>query len=186
MNEPCCNLPKESIFTRLKWKTEDLRYGLRHYWMNFCDWLRWLGHEPTGLERHAIEEMRLLGWYEGDDMDAMMAKHIVKMVREFSLEGHSGFSASYATNVLEKVLRYDVLSPLTGEDSEWVEVGDGVFQNKRCSRVFKENGQAYDIDGKIFREPSGVCYTGYGSRVDVTFPYIPKSEYVDVEQEESN
>ena len=39
---------------------------------------------------------------------------------------------------------------------------------------------APNIDERIFREPNRVCYTGKGSRVAITFPYSPKSEYVDV------
>jgi len=47
--------------------------------------------------------------------------------------------------------------------------------------VFKdETGEAYDINGKVFREPSGSCYTSFESRVPVTFPYTPTTEYVDV------
>ena len=43
-----------------------------------------------------------------------------------------------------------------------------------------EDGKAYDIKGRIFREPSGCCYTNKNSRVYITFPYSPKSEYIDV------
>jgi hypothetical protein len=57
-----------------------------------------------------------------------------------------------------------------------------MWQNNRCCHVFKDNaGNAYDIDGKIFREPDGACYTSRDSRVPVTFPYTPVREYVDVE-----
>ena len=55
------------------------------------------------------------------------------------------------------------------------------WQNNRASHVFKcSDGQAYDIEGKIFRDKAGHCYTNRDSRVDVTFPYTPKREYVDV------
>ncbi len=76
----------------------------------------------------------------------------------------------------------------TGEkDDEWNEE-DGFFQNKRCSRVLKneKDGQAYDIRGKVFVEPDGVSYTSRDSRVDIEFPYVPKTEYVNVEKENVN
>lgn len=58
-------------------------------------------------------------------------------------------------------------------------------QNKRCSHVFKDkDGNAYDIDGKVFREPDGCCFTSKDSFVPVTFPYTPKTEYVDVPKDE--
>lgn len=135
------------------------------------------------LLEHAKHELSLIASEDEDVADEMqleMNAHILEMVERFADAGHSGFSASYAVAVLEKLLRFEPLTPLTGEDEEWTEVADGVFQNKRCSHVFKENGEAYDIDGKIFREPSGACFTSSESRVPVTFPYTPKREYVDV------
>jgi hypothetical protein len=84
------------------------------------------------------------------------------------------------------VAAFEPLTPLTGGDEEWVEVTPGCLQNKRCSHVFKENGQAYDIQGKVFREASGSTYTSGDSRVPVTFPYMPKSVVVDVATEEPN
>jgi hypothetical protein len=44
-----------------------------------------------------------------------------------------------------------------------------------------DNGNCYDSEGIIFREPNGVCYTSIDSRVPVVFPYTPKSKYVDVQ-----
>lgn len=133
------------------------------------------------LVEHAKRELALLpGDDDGDEMQAEMNAHIIRMVELFADEGHSGFSAAYAISVLQKLLSFEPLTPLTGNDDEWVEVGTGVFQNSRCSRVFKEDGEAYDIDGRVFREPSGACFTGRDSRVPVTFPYVPTTEYVDV------
>lgn len=68
-------------------------------------------------------------------------------------------------------MAFGPLSPLTGEDSEWNEIGEGRFQNRRSSRVFKdEDGRAYDIEGRVFRDGAG-CYTSRDSRVYVEFPY---------------
>jgi hypothetical protein len=64
-----------------------------------------------------------------------------------------------------------------------------MFQNKRCSHVFKQadrfDGQAYDIDGIIFYDwytdeegnKSKSYFTSADSRVPVTFPYVPTREY---------
>jgi hypothetical protein len=86
--------------------------------------------------------------------------------------------------MFKKLAMFEPIVPLTGEDWEWHEPSPGVFQNIRCSRVFKQadrfNGQAYDIEGRVFREPTGACYTGAESCVPVAFPYTPKTEYVNV------
>lgn len=142
------------------------------------------------LVQYAEQELNLIGMFEGDDMNGIMRKHLLHMVKEFADEGHSGFSASYALQCLQKLLRFKPLSPLTGEDDEWTDVSSisGVphYQNKRCSSVFKDgkDGQAYDIDGKVFWEwakdedgkPFKSYYTGFESRVPVTFPYTVPDE----------
>jgi hypothetical protein len=147
--------------------------------LNLC-W-RILRAKSGGLLRHAELELPHIGT---DDMGAMMAGNLRELVLVFGTQGHSGFSASFARDALEKLLSYKPLAPLTGEPDEWMEVGPSVFQNRRCSRVFRQadrfNGQAYDLDGKVFREPSGACYTSSESLVPITFPYWPKTEYVDV------
>lgn len=136
------------------------------------------------LVDHARHELQLAGlWDEDSDYGGMLADAVLEMVEAFSEEGHSGASASLAMSAFERVARFEPLTPLTGAEEEWGEPYDneGTRQNKRCSHVFKgADGRAYDIDGRIFREPDGATFTSNESRVEVTFPYVPKSEYVDV------
>jgi hypothetical protein len=138
---------------------------------------------------HAIREFKAAGWmdplgnYE-DEMQALICKHVLKLLDVFNDEGHSGSSAPYAINLFKALAMFEPLCPLTGNDDEWNEVGNGVFQNNRCSHVFRNkerfNGQAYDIDAVIFREPNGSCYTNSESSQPVVFPYTPERKYVDV------
>jgi hypothetical protein len=145
------------------------------------------------LLHHAKRELDIIGMTEStDSMDKSMRDHILHMIEEFSKEGHSGFSASYAISCLQKLLRFEPLSPLTGEDSEWCNVSEAsgytLYQNNRCSRIFKDDKGCYDIDGKVFveyfiddnGERSSCTFTNIDSRVPVVFPYVPKTEYVDV------
>lgn len=140
----------------------------------------------SDLINFAKSELDIIGMKE-DDLEISnraMREHILKMVEVFSDEGHSGFSASYAAAILEKLLRFQPISPLTGEDSEWnlISEVERLYQNKRCSHVFKSNGKAYDLNGKVFIQENGSAYTSADSRVDVTFPYTPKTEYVKVSE----
>lgn len=177
---------QETFSMRLRWKIAAVHGAGVTRWRAFCDWLKWLGHKPGGIEAYAREELRRAGWFDEDAMYGdMMPNAVLAMARQFADEGHSGMSASIAVSLFKDVAMFKPLTPLTGDDDEWNECGEGVFQNKRCSHVFRENGQAYDIQGRIFREPDGVCFTGRDSRVDVEFPYMPTSEYVDVEKGES-
>lgn len=145
---------------------------------------------------HALNEFRAAGWIDGhgiycDEMQEAICEHVLRLLRVFAREEHSGSSAPYAIDVFSKLAKFEPITPLTGEDWEWVEVGVGMYQNKRCSSVFKQSdrldGQAYYIDGKVFwswyksKEDGTVFkshYTSSESRVTVTFPYTPKTEYV--------
>lgn len=139
-------------------------------------------------------EFRAAGWCDesgkyDDEMQEAICNHVLKLLEVFSDEGHSGSTAPYTVNVFQKLAMFEPLVPLTGEDWEWNEVHDGVFQNKRCSHVFKQadrfDGQAYDIDGIIFYdwytnengEKSKSYFTGRDSCVPITFPYTPTKEY---------
>jgi len=149
------------------------------------------------LVDHAERELDLIGLENDGDMNGTMRKHILHMVKEFSEEGHSGFSASYAIQCLEKLLKFEPLSPLTGEDWEWSCVseqsGYTLYQNARSGRVFKDDDGAYDIEGKVFwdwftDETTGEkfksYYTSKESRVPVQFPYVPTTVYEETSPEQ--
>jgi len=143
--------------------------------------LRILRGRDGNLVRHTRDELRAAGYFDGDRMNAHMARDVVDLVRVFSTQGHSGFSAPFAINLFREAASFKPLAPLSGADSEWFdhgpEMGRGRFQNKRCSRVFKDtpDGPAYDIDAVVFEEPSGSRFTGYHSRRLVEFPYTPRT-----------
>lgn len=128
--------------------------------------------------KHAKSEFKSLGWPGKDPMQKMICKQLIDLLNLFGDHGHSGSSAPYTINLFEKLASFKPIGPLTGEDNEWVEVSKGVFQNTRCGTVFKENGKAHDIDGKVFTNTDGFSYTNFKSRVPVIFPYYPKTIYV--------
>lgn len=138
---------------------------------------RILKQKPGNLTSHAECELPK----SHDEMQESMNRHLKEMVFVFSTYGHSGFSASYSRQMLNLLLEYKPIGPLTGGPSEWCEVGHDMWQNNRCGSVFKGvDGRAYNIDGRVFREPSGASYTTSDSRVYIEFPYTPHTEYVDV------
>lgn len=182
---------KPSMLQSVRWKISSCRYALVRNWRAGCDWLKWLGHKPGNLERHAEHELHVAGWFDKDGMYGDMMGHaVLKMVREFSEEGHSGLSANVAVNLFQEVAKFKPLTPLTGAKDEWKEIGNCLWQNKRCGHVFMEldpidGWRHYDSRARVFREPSGACYTSRDSRVYVTFPYTPTTEYVDVPGDEA-
>lgn len=140
---------------------------------------------------YAKKELDIIGMTDDseDEMNRMMRKHILHMVNEFAEEGHSGFSAGYALNILKSLLAFKPLAPLTGADDEWNEVGGGLWQNRRASNVFKDENGAYWSDGIVFwewytdkqtGEKFKTYFTGRGSRVRIeSFPWTmpEKPEY---------
>jgi hypothetical protein len=140
---------------------------------------------------HFKRECEILGWPGGCEMQKMICDNIEELLNTFASQGHSGFSADYALGIFEKAVRFDPLTPLTGEDSEWLSISNEMsgkkelYQNIRCSEVFKEGkkGQAYWIHGKIFKEKNGTTYTSKDSRIFIDFPWSkPKPEIVEVEK----
>ena len=130
----------------------------------------------TDLVRHVRNEIGRI------DRDVVL--NCTNIARVFSLGGHSGGSASIVIPWIEKALSWEPVAPLTGEDDEWVdrsdETGYPLWQNKRCSRVFKKSdGTAYDVSGIVFIDPNGAYYTNGKSRTAVVFPYLPRTTYVD-------
>lgn len=149
-----------------------------------------------GTIDHAKRELELAGMFDKDsDYGGMLAKSVMELVELFSSQGHSGASAGMTVSLFNKVALYKNLSPLTGNDDEWNEVGNNVFQNKRASGVFKEGkeGQAYYIDAILWRLPGGSSWSGgaYLDDKDIRsrqfikgFPFTPKTFYVDVTETE--
>lgn len=169
-----------------------LKYWILDKWFHFKWGLKWyicnlIGAVPCkrdgNLVSHAKREMEI-AWPDSDDMQSEMKKCILDIIGVFSAQGHSGSSAAYLINEIKDLMSFKPITPLTGDESEWSEPFDmeGTRQNVRYSAVFmRKDGTAYNIDGKVFVEPSGCGYTSKGSMVEVTFPYVPKTEYVQVE-----
>ena len=134
------------------------------------------------LIAHAKKEMERM-WPEPDDMQDMVKANVLELLEVFSNQGHSGSSAPYVLGLLQRLADFKPLGQLTGEDSEWMEVFPNTYQNIRCSSVFKKgkDGQAYWLDGNIFRDQNGATFTNEYSRVKVEFPWtMPESKVIDV------
>jgi hypothetical protein len=149
-------------------------------------------------ETHALNEFRAAGWIDEngkycDEMQQLLCEGVIRLLKTFSDEGHSGSSSPYAINIFKRLANFEPIAPLTGEDWEWEEVSEGFFQNKRFSSVFKKKEGAYWNDGKIFwewfKDENGKMiksyFTSKDSFVYITFPFKkPEPEYVFVPTEE--
>ena len=148
---------------------------------------------PSEFSPNEHKEIDIEAEERGDEnawsMNQAMANHLLGMVALFSLEGHSGASAEYASSRLNRLLRFKPITPLTGKDEEWNKVDDTTWQNVRMSSVFKKRNANGEVVCKwngayVFVEPSGSAYTTgpYSSMVIKEFPWMPPKNpyYVEV------
>lgn len=137
-----------------------------------------------------------------DEGDSLIIEPYVRSIREvcndFAKEGHSGGSAPMAAGVLAQTIRailgFQILSPLTGGDDEWNDVSEmsqeTLFQNKRDSAVFKnEDGLCSYSTAIVWKgEDDYDTFTGSvngigSSHYIKSFPFMPKTFYIDVYRE---
>ena len=111
----------------------------------------------SNLVDHANRELDILGYPrplvpDADvefDMDTEMRRCLVELVTVFANQHHSGFSSSYCLSLLNKLLRFEPLSPVTNNPEEWVDQSyhpahnnklEILFQNIRHSEAFSHDG----------------------------------------------
>jgi hypothetical protein len=148
-------------------------------------------NDDMSLVQYAKSELERAGMFSKDsDYNGMLGDAVLKLVEVFAAQGHSGASASMTVALFRRVAMFEILSPLTGKDDEWNEIGEGVFQNKRASNVFKKGeGKAYCGDAITWKNEKGFCYTGTAdgmrSRQYIpAFPFTPRNFVIDVTEEE--
>lgn len=88
----------------------------------------------SNLVRHAVRELTILGTSEES------INEMVSIIQAFANIGPSGGQASWMIPILNELLQFHNLTPLTDERSEWNNVGDGMWQSNRRSEAFSHDG----------------------------------------------
>jgi hypothetical protein len=136
--------------------------------------------KESGLVSYARKELQRAGLFDkNSDYDGILGDVVLRMVRQFSKEGHSGYSAFCAINLFRRVVQYMPLTSIEHPvEIDYIVVRDGrtdnkpVYQHCRLSSLFSEDyGKTwYDLDGKktvlekLFKRKGHV----------VKFPYLPE------------
>ena len=113
------------------------------------------------------------------EMQNKMNNDVLELLKVFSEQGHSGFSASIATRLFYKLANYKLVTEVEDNPDDWNEYG----QHKYITSIFKrEDGTCYYMYGRLFAEPnSDNFFYNKASNVDITFPIKPsdlQSEYI--------
>lgn len=150
----------------------------------------------SSLVEHAERELKLACPYQEedaigkDDFNEVLTKNVLELVQTFANQRHSGSTSEIVIGLLGELLHFKPLTPLTGDQEEWLEVPSfnpeyRLFQNIRSSRVFTEvyhTGRvvSFDVNGRGFLDSDGTLYwDSQRSRVEIAFPYMPSTEIVD-------
>lgn len=137
-------------------------------------------------------ELVRAGLFDKDsDYEGMVGEAVQELLDVFEKQGHSGFSAPHVAGIFNRIVRGELLTPLEDVPEEWGESlsnEDNVKQNRRCSAIFKDEKGAYYLDAIVWKTQTGATWTGTAdgirSRQYFDFPFIPKTFYIDIIEEE--
>jgi hypothetical protein len=157
----------------------------------------------NNLLNYAKNELDLHALLVPDSVITPFKKEILALCETFGDSGQSGGSAPFVVSALTKtinnLLSYKPLNPITGNNEEWNDISghnneEPLFQNKRCSALFKNNNndKSYYQNAIVWKGESDYdTFTG-GVYIDdkewkfihskqyVKFPFTPKTFYIDV------
>ena len=112
-------------------------------------------------------------------MQNMMNNDVLELLKVFSEQGHSGFSAPIAIRLFSKLANHKLITEVEDNPDDWDDNG----QHKYITSIFKrDDGTCYYMYGRLFAEPnSDNFFYNKASNVDITFPiklYDLQSEYI--------
>ena len=128
-------------------------------------------------KKRVIDEFKIAGWIDDDGVathhDHIEKAAMIPIINALIEYEQIFYGACFydLIGILRRILAQLPITPLTGEDSEWIQIGQYVSQNKRYAVIFKDsrinNGKAYDSNAP--------GYT-FDNKCFIEFPYIPQPE----------
>lgn len=133
------------------------------------------------LVDHGKQELFLAGMFDESEDDfkynRLIAKSVLDLLKTFSSQGHSGFSASMIREIFIKLSNWENLTPISSNPEEWEDVSsysdepDGtIFQNKRNPVFFSSDGLKtwWNVDNKqVLESLSSFIFENQSSDSDV-------------------
>lgn len=138
------------------------------------------------MVEHAKYELQKAGVF-GSKYNESVAEDVSNLLKLFSEQGHSGFSAGIVITLFNTLAKREPLSPLTGAADEWDDMseysGTELHQNKRDSRVFKEgSGNFYQIEAtNVVKEDGSSFLCSNVTKQFDSFPYSPSVDTISID-----
>jgi hypothetical protein len=151
--------------------------------------------DESPLVSHALRELKILREIDPVRLQGVDDADIVDACKAFAGFDHEPSESGARAHrmfpgIVTALNGYAPLTPLTGDDDEWMETTmhtdlGAVLQNVRSTRVFKrEDGTCFDVDAIVHRYPDGTLHNPPDDAFEVTFPYVPGMKVVDKTMEE--
>jgi hypothetical protein len=104
---------------------------------------------------HSEDELKRAGLFNKDaDYEGMIAYAVMDLMKTFTNQGHSGFSAGMVREIFNKLSNWETLTPITSDPNEWNDVSEmsdqPFWQNKRNPCFFSQDGGKtwWDVNDK--------------------------------------
>ena len=107
--------------------------------------------DKMSLYQHAKSELDRIYDKESlkSDANKWIYKAVLELIKVFSKQGHSGFSAMYCLDIFDKLAHFKSLGELDSNKEEWMEVSDNVYQSRRQPNCFSTDLiYYYNLDGE--------------------------------------
>lgn len=160
----------------------------------------------TNTQSFAANELNILAKTVPDAIVTPFRDEILALCEAFGKSGQSGGSAPYTATAISKAVKklmlQEPICPITGIDEEWTNVreiseeDEMMYQNNRCSALFKsKSGRCWYLDAIVWKgDTVGESgndwdnFTGYVEGINSanyvkSFPFTPKTFYIDVTRE---
>lgn len=95
----------------------------------------------------------------GYEMQQLMCKQLIEILSLLDTQGDSGTSIGYKMNLFNKLINFKTIAPLTFTDDEFDTntYGGDVRQNKRDSRIFKDENDRFHFLYAYSKRPTYYC-----------------------------
>jgi hypothetical protein len=128
----------------------------------------------TNTKSFAVTELSILSKSFTDPENRPVVeeftKEILALCEAFGKSGQSGGSAGYVATALSQAIKslllQEPICPITGINDEWSNVTqydankETLYQNKRCSALFKDDKGCWYLDAIVWKDQKGSCWGG--------------------------
>ncbi|HNX37038.1 MAG TPA: hypothetical protein PL124_02995 [Candidatus Cloacimonadota bacterium] len=151
-----------------------------------------LSNYRKDMKDHAEREMHIVGLSDPSSPDGgVIYATIVSLMRMLNTRDHSKQTLDLITTLFSELVHMKILSPLTGDESEWLPAVNGIQKNLRMPAVYRTIEGAFYSAAIVWQDVAtektwiGALDERIKSDHPITFPWVPASVMVRVQEIEN-